>query len=64
MIKSSKAVVFLVLFLMIFTLFAGLAGQPRDVWAGEPSQAAAGAEGAAAGESLAELKEGKTNRAN
>ena len=55
MMKSGKAVVFPVLFLFIFTIFAGLAGKPQEVWAAGQSQLAGGA-GAAAGESLDELK--------
>ncbi|HOV80488.1 MAG TPA: hypothetical protein PK728_10360, partial [Bacillota bacterium] len=56
MIKSGKTVVFPVLFLFIFTLLAGLAGRPREVWAAGQSQAAAGAGAAATGESLDELR--------
>ncbi len=55
MIKSGKAVVFPVLFLFIFTLFAGVADKPQEVWAAGQSQLAGGI-GAAAGESLDELK--------
>jgi len=64
MIKSGKTAVFPVIFLLIFTLFAGLAGKPQEVWAAGQSRLAGGAGAAAAGESLYELKEKMGNVTN
>ncbi|TEB10774.1 Protease inhibitor [Pelotomaculum propionicicum] len=55
MIKSGKNIVFPVMLLFIFTIFAGLAGKPQEVRAAGQSLLAGGAGAAAAGESLYEL---------
>ncbi|MDF9408359.1 MAG: hypothetical protein A4E52_00767 [Pelotomaculum sp. PtaB.Bin013] len=56
MIKPGKIAVFPVVFLLIFVIFTGLAGNPTDVWAAEQNLLANEAGAAAAGESLDELK--------
>ncbi|OPX91726.1 protease complex subunit PrcB family protein [Pelotomaculum sp. PtaB.Bin117] len=55
MIKSGRIAVFPVIFFMIFAVVIYLPGKPREVWAAAQSPPADAA-GAAAGESLAELK--------
>lgn len=56
MIKSNVTVALIIVFLLVTNIIIGSA-YPQDVWAAEQSQVAAGAGGAATGESLGELKE-------